>query len=181
MGYKVGQKVVYPNHGIGIVEEICQHDVGNGESNMFYQMRLLATNSRVMVPVDNVEEVGLRPPISLSDCDRLMRILAADFAEPSADWKDRHKVFLEKMQTGDIFEVADVLKTLAYLNQVKPLSFREKRLFEKARFLIVSEIAIVLRKSAEHITPQVDTALQDACRKHTARNGKSRAMAASAK
>jgi CarD family transcriptional regulator len=148
---------------------------------MFYQMRLLATNSRVMVPVDNVEEVGLRPPISLSDCDRLMRILAADFAEPSADWKDRHKVFLEKMQTGDIFEVADVLKTLAYLNQVKPLSFREKRLFEKARFLIVSEIAIVLRKSAEHITPQVDTALQDACRKHTARNGKSRAMAASAK
>ena len=181
MGYKVGQKVVYPNHGIGIVEEICQHDVGNGESNLFYQMRLLATNSRVMVPVNNVEEVGLRPPISSNDCDRLLKLLADDFVEPAADWKNRYKVFLEKMQSGDIFEVAHVLKTLAYLNQVKPLSFREKRLFEKARYLIVSEMAIVCRKRTEQIDPRVDTALQDACRKHVARNGNARAMSASAK
>ncbi|MBI3950669.1 MAG: hypothetical protein HY314_09470 [Acidobacteria bacterium] len=181
MGYKVGQKVVYPNHGIGVVEEICKHEFGDGESNLFYQMRLLATNSRVMVPVNNVDEVGLRPPISLTDCNRLLKLLADDLTEPAADWKDRYKAFLEKMQSGDIFEVADVLKTLAYLNAVKPLSFREKRLFEKARYLVVSEVAIVCRKSAEQIEPKIDGALQEACQKHFARNGKTRAMAASAR
>ncbi len=181
MGYRVGQKVVYPNHGIGVVEEICQRDVGNGESNLFYQMRILATNSRVMVPVDNVEGVGVRSPISSTECDRLMKLLAADFSEPSADWKDRYKVFLEKMQTGDIFQVADVFKTLAYLNQVKPLSFREKRLYEKARFLIVSELEVVCRKPAEQINPWLDSALQDACKKHSVRNGKGRALAAAAR
>jgi CarD family transcriptional regulator len=181
VGFKVGQKVVYPNHGVGVIEEIYMHELGNGESNTFYQMRLLATNSRVMVPVDNVQGVGLRPPISSNDCNRLLKLLADDFVEPTADWKDRYKVFLEKMQSGDIFEVADVLKTLAYLNQIKPLSFREKRLFEKARYLIVSEIALVCRKPIEQIDPKVDTALQDACQKRLTRNGKTRAMVAAAK
>lgn len=178
MGYKVGQKLVYPNHGIGVVEQICQHDSGNGETSLFYQMRLLATNSRVMVPVNNVAGVGLRPPISNSESDRLLKVLADDFVEPAADWKDRHKIFLEKMQSGDIFEVAQVLKTLAYLNTIKPLSFREKRIFEKARFLIVSELSVVWRKPTEVIDPQIDQALESACKKHTSRNGKSRTMAA---
>jgi CarD family transcriptional regulator len=177
VGYKIGQKVVYPNHGIGVVEEICKHDSGNGETNLFYQMRLLATNSRVMVPVNNVIGVGLRPPISNSESDRLLKMLSDDFVEPVADWKDRHKIFLEKMQSGDIFEVAQVLKTLAYLNTVKPLSFREKRLFEKARFLVVSELSVVWRKPTEQVDPKIDMALEDACKKHYSRNGKTRAMA----
>lgn len=181
MGFKVGQKVVYPNHGIGIIEEICTREVCDGESSVFYHMRILSTNSRVMVPVNNVEEVGLRPPISLKECARLLKALADDFVEPASDWKDRYKTFLEKMQTGDIFQVAEVLKTLAYLNQIKPLSFREKRLFEKARYLIVSEIALVSRKPAEQIDPKVENALRSACQKHFARNGKARAAAASTK
>jgi CarD family transcriptional regulator len=181
VGYKIGQKIVYPNHGIGIVEEICKRDVGNGESSTFYQMRLLATNSRVMIPVHNVQGVGVRPPISGGDCDRLFKMLSDDFVEPASDWKDRHKVFLEKMQSGDIFQVADVLKTLAYLNNIKPLSFREKRLFEKARFLVVSELEVACRKPAEQINPQVDDALQDAFKKHFAQNGKTRFMTAAAR
>lgn len=178
MDFKVGQKVVYPNHGIGVVEGICTRDVGNGQTGHFYQLRLMATSSVVMVPLANVLEVGLRPPLSSSQCQRLLEVLSEDFAEPAANWKDRYKVYLERMQSGDAFEVAYVLKTLAYLNHLKPLSFREKRLFEKARFLIVSELAAATRKSETQIDPQIDLALQTACQRHLSRNGKAKAMAA---
>lgn len=183
MDFKVGQKVVYPNHGIGIIEEICTRDMGNEKPSYFYHLRLISTKSLVMVPVDNAYEVGLRHPLSASQTQRLLDTLADDFTEPAANWKDRFKEYTEKMQTGDAFEVAYVLKALAYLNQLKPLSFREKRLFEKARYLIVSEIGTATRSSESHVDPKVESALQQACQKHMARNGnngKARAMAAAA-
>jgi CarD family transcriptional regulator len=176
--FKIGQKVVYPNHGVGVIEGICTRDVGNGSPGHFYQLRLVAGGSVVMVPVDNVMEVGLRAPLSANQCQRLMDLLSDDFPEPASNWKDRYKEYLERMQTGDAFEVAYVLKTLAYLNHLKPLSFREKRLFEKARFLIVSELAAATRKSEGHIDPKIDMALQNACQKHLSGNGTVRAMAA---
>lgn len=178
MAFKVGQKVVYPNHGIGIIEQICVRQVLNGEECEFYQLRLVTTNSVVMVPVVNAKDVGLRPPISSEGCARLFRLLADDFEEPPADWKDRYKLFTDRMRTGDIFEVAKVLKTLVYLDSVKPLSFREKRLLEKARQLVVTEIAEVIRKSPAHVEPMLDDALSRACLKHQAGNGKVRTMAA---
>jgi len=184
VNFKIGQKVVYPNHGIGIIEEICTRDIGNGKPSHFYQLRLISTKSLVMVPVENVHEVGLRPPLTASQSQRLLDVLAEDFAEPAASWKDRYKEYSEKMQTGDAFEVAYVLKALAYLNQHKPLSFREKRLFEKARYLIVSELGAATRSSEAHVDPKVELALQQACQKHIAgngSNGKARAMAAAAR
>jgi CarD family transcriptional regulator len=166
VAFKVGEKVVYPNHGIGIVEEIANREMGSGPSR-FYMLRLKATDSVVMVPVDNAGEVGLRPPIKTKDCERLLGMLAEDFAAPPADWKDRYKEFLEKMRTGDVFTVAEVLKNLTYLAIRKPLSFREKRMLERARFLVISEIALVMRKGDTDIEPRVDEALSNACSKHT--------------
>jgi CarD family transcriptional regulator len=130
-------------------------------------LRLKATDSVVMVPIDNALGVGLRPPIKTKDCERLLALLAENFAAPPADWKDRYKDFLEKMRTGDVFTVAEVLKTLTFLSQRKPLSFREKRMLERARFLVVSELAIVMRKADKDIEPVVDEALSNACSKHT--------------
>jgi CarD family transcriptional regulator len=166
VAFKVGEKVVYPNHGIGIVEEIAIRETGLA-SNRFYMLRLKATDSVVMVPIDNAMGVGLRPPIKSKDCERLLSLLSENFAAPPADWKDRYKEFLEKMRTGDVFTVAEVLKTLTFLSQRKPLSFREKRMLERARFLVVSELAIVMRKADKDIEPVVDEALANACSKHT--------------
>ena len=166
MGFKVGEKVVYPNHGIGVIEEISVRVLGTETSN-FYMLRLKATDSVVMVPVANADEVGLRSPIKLKDCERLIKLLGENFASPPADWKDRYKEFLEKMRTGDVFTVSEVLKTLTYLSLRKPLSFREKRMLERARFLVVSEIAMVWRKTEPNIEQLVDDALSKACSKHT--------------
>ncbi|HQR40049.1 MAG TPA: CarD family transcriptional regulator, partial [Blastocatellia bacterium] len=113
MGFKVGEKVVYPNHGIGVIEEISLRSLG-AESSNFYMLRLKATDSVVMVPVANADEVGLRSPIKLKDCDRLLKLLGENFASPPADWKDRYKEFLEKMRTGEGFTVSEVLKRLTY-------------------------------------------------------------------
>ncbi len=166
MPFKVGEKVVYPNHGIGVIEDISIREMG-AVSGRFYMLRLKATDSVVMVPVDNASEVGLRPPIKLKDCERLLKVLAENFAAPPADWKDRYKEFLEKMRTGDVFTVAEVLKTLTYLSSRKPLSFREKRMLERARYLVVSEVAMVTRKGDRDVEPVVDDLLSKACSKHT--------------
>jgi CarD family transcriptional regulator len=178
VSFKVGEKVVYPNHGVGVIETITTTEIG-GAQNSFYLLRLKATDSTVMVPIANAEEIGLRPPIKSNDCDKLIKKLSADFTNPPSDWKDRYKEFLAKMKTGDVFHVAEVLKNLTYLAMNKPLSFREKRMLERARYLVVSELAIVCRKSEILVEPLVDEALRQCCSKHV-RNGSSAARTSAA-
>jgi CarD family transcriptional regulator len=166
VSFKVGEKVVYPNHGIGVIEKITTTEI-SGAENSFYLLRLKATESTVMVPIANAIDIGLRSPINTTQCDRLLKILSADFSNPPVDWKDRYKDFLEKMKTGDIFHVAEVLKNLTYLAQIKPLSFREKRMLERSRYLVISELATVCRKTECIVEPMVDDALRKSCSKHT--------------
>src|SRR6185436_10385207 len=111
--------------GIGTIEQISSKQIEGNDSH-FYHLRLTATNSVVMVPINNAKQVGLRSPISTTDCERLLKLLSDNFSEPPADWKDRFKDFSDKMRTGNIFSVAEILKNLTYLSQFKPLSFREK-------------------------------------------------------
>ncbi|HAF16224.1 MAG TPA: CarD family transcriptional regulator [Blastocatellia bacterium] len=177
VGFKVGQKVVYPNHGIGTIEQIEQKQIG-ANSLPFYTLRLAANNSLVLVPVSNATEVGLRSPISSGECEMLFKVLADDFSFPANDWKDRFKEFSEKMRTGDIFEAADVLKHLTYLSHLKPLSFREQRMLERARYLVISELAAVCRQPECNIEPRVEHALTRACVKHDRRPARARAAGA---
>ena len=177
MGFKVGQKVVYPNHGIGTIEQIEQKQIG-AQALPFYTLRLAATNSVVLVPVANANEVGLRSPISSGECEMLLKNLADDFSSPAHDWKDRFKDFSEKMRTGDIFEVADVLKNLTFLSHIKPLSFREQRMLERARYLVISELAAVCRQPECNVEPRVEQALARACVKHERRPARARVAGA---
>jgi CarD family transcriptional regulator len=179
VGFKVGQKVVYPNHGIGTIEQIEQKQIG-ATLLPFYTLRLAANNSLVLVPVSNASEVGLRAPISSGECEMLFKALADDFSSPANDWKDRFKEFSEKMRTGDIFEVAEVLKHLTYLSNIKPLSFREQRMLERSRYLVVSELAAVCRQPECNIEPRVDHALARARAKHERRPVRARAAGAAA-
>jgi CarD family transcriptional regulator len=165
MFFKVGQKVIYPTQGIAIVEKIESRQF-NGEQQDFYLLRLQAHDSLVMVPTRNAGEIGLRRLIAARQCDELLEALAKDFSHPPSDWKDRFREFSEIMRSGDLFAVAEVLKTLTYLNRHKPLSFREKQMLERARYLIVSELALVRRRSEAMIAPKVDAALNGACARH---------------
>lgn len=164
MKFKIGQKVSYPNHGVCRIEAIREREAGAAK---FYALRVLASNSEIYVPTANAESVGIRPIINDEESRGLMRFLAKDFEEPDKDWKVRTREFGEKLQTGNAFEVAEVLKKLVFLTHFKKLSFREQRMFERAKFLVVSELAMVSAKKGWQVEKQVDDLLESACRKHS--------------
>lgn len=165
MELSVGQKVAYPNQGVCLVEDIEKKKIG-GNSMQFYLLRVLNDNSTIFVPTDNVENVGLRPVITSKQYKNLVSNLAKDFDEVSSDWKVRSREFNEKLQSGDVFEAADVLKKLTFLSQEKKLSFREQSLMEKARFLIVSEVTNAGLAEESKIEGTITELIENACTKH---------------
>jgi CarD family transcriptional regulator len=158
MTFKVGEKVIYPNQGVGVIEDVSSRTIA-GCCQQFYMVRIDANDSTVMVPVNNAENVGMR---TLSDGDqvrKLFEILEMEFAEPDPDWKSRYKVNLEKMNSGDVCEVAKVLRNLYFLSFRKSLSFREKKMFDRAKHLVISEIATVKKQDLEKTENEVESIL----------------------
>ncbi len=162
LDFKVGQKVIYPNHGVATIEQIESRQIMGSEQD-FYLLRLHANNSVVMVPVQNIGSVGIRRLIQQRQCQDLINSLRESIDMPAArDWKDRFRGFSDAMRSGDVFLIAVVLKTLSYLSTVKTLSFREKQMMERARYLVVSELAVVSKKAETSVGPQVDQAIAGA-------------------
>lgn len=165
MELKVGQKIAYPNQGVCLVEEFKSFSVAGGTMSG-YSLRVLNDNSTIFVPEASADCIGLRPLISSKQCKCLIELLGQDFEDVSQDWKTRSKEFIEKLRSGDLFEVADVLKKLTYLSHGKKLSFREQTLMEKARFLIVSELSNAATKHETHVDSEVARLVASACEKH---------------
>ncbi len=140
--FKVGEKVVYPNHGVTVVEQIGESDI-NGAKHTFLHLRLLANDSKLMVPVDNSNRIGLRRLYKRQEIKGLLGLLELRVGPKVSDWKDRYRENLEKMKTGKLEDVAHVLKNLNQVSKRKSLSFREKKMYDRAKYLLVSEIAIV--------------------------------------
>lgn len=160
MRYGVGDKVVYPNHGVGIIEDIKHREIA-GLDQDFYHLRILANETMVMVPVGNSKSVGLRKIFGKSDVKKLFLHLRDSEFEIQNNWKGRYKENAEKMRSGHLFDMADVLKNLMNLSQKKALSYREKRMYEKAKYLIISEIAMVQGRCEQEVQADVESALQD--------------------
>jgi CarD family transcriptional regulator len=160
MTFSVGDKVVYPNHGIGVIEQINIRNV-SGRQESFYQLKIFSNSMMVMVPVCNVADVGLRKLIKKDEVEKVLGYLRKAQVNNHPDWKNRFKENSEKMRTGCIFDVADVLKSLWFLSQTRILSFREKRMLERARYLIVSEVATVGNLAEDKVEKLVDRALTE--------------------
>jgi len=157
--FEVGDKVIYPNHGLGIVERIEDKTI-LGTTCGFFHLRIVANDTTVLVPVSNVDGVGLRRAISDEDVERLFDLLGDGKIDNHQNWKGRFKDNSDKMRSGSIYEVADVLKSLTFLAKSKSLSFREKRMLDRARFLVISEVSEVMRETAAAIEGRVDSALE---------------------
>lgn len=163
MTFKVGQKVVYPNHGVSLVEKIEPGHI-DGVEQLYFHLRLLANNSKVMVPKSNLELVGLRPLCATREVRALFDILEDGNIDTYKDWKGRYKQNLDKMKTGRLTDVAEVLKNLRLVSQRKSLSFREKKMYERAKYFIVSEVAhvksITERESEELVERALNSSLE---------------------
>ncbi len=165
MELNVGQKVAYPNQGVCLVESIQKRELGNNIINC-YSLRVLSDNSTILVPTEKSDVIGIRPIICSTEYKRLINSLGNDFGEVSHDWKTRSREYNEKLQSGDVFEAADVLKKLTFLSHEKKLSFREQTLLDKARFLLVSEITNAALAEEDFIEAKIEKLIQSACHKH---------------
>src|SRR5881398_2986281 len=157
--FEIGDKVIYPNHGLGIVERIEEKTI-LGTTCGFYHLRIVANDTTVLVPLANVDGVGLRRAINDDEVERLFGLLGDGKIDNHQNWKGRFKDNSDKMRSGSIYEVADVLKSLTFLSKSKSLSFREKRMLDRAKFLIISEVSEVMRETAAAIEGRVDRALE---------------------
>lgn len=164
MTFKVGQKVVYPNHGVSLVEKIEPTHM-DGIEQLYFHLRLLSNNSKVMVPKSNLELVGLRPLCQNREVRALFDILEDGNIDTYKDWKGRYKQNLDKMKTGRLTDVAEVLKNLRLVSQRKSLSFREKKMYERAKYFIVSEVAHVKSISEREAEDLVERALNSSLEK----------------
>ena len=142
MNLKVGEKVFYPNHGLGIIEDIQEEDY-YGETFKIYHLRILANNTLVLVPASYTEEIGIRKPIKEELIEKVFDFMRNGEVDVTMNWKGRYKEHLNLMKSGVMLDMALVLKSLYYLNLIKPLSFREKKMMEKVKELVTSEISEV--------------------------------------
>ena len=141
MTFQVGEKVVYPNHGVGTIENISTRSFGS-QFERFYLLRLTYKSMTVMVPFSHVGDVGLRKVTKAGEIARVLLFLATGTSKCNGDWKNRFKENSEKMRVGGLLETAEVLKMLLVLQADKPLSFREKKMLDRARHMLITEISI---------------------------------------
>ena len=154
--FKVGDKAVYPAQGVAEVISIDERDIA-GSRQQFYVLRILDTDRKIMVPVANAANVGLRPPISEEEIREIFEILREKtIAFDNQSWNRRYRGFMDKIKTGSIFDVAEVMRDLYRLKTSKSLSFGEKRMLETARNLIVKEIAVARGKTEEVVRREIE-------------------------
>ena len=158
LNFHIGDKVVYPNHGVGVIEQISSRSIG-ATIERFYLLNIKASSLKVMVPCNNAGSVGLRRVIRNGEIQKVIDLLSLSETNGSGDWKDRFKENSDRMRTGSLIEVAGVLKSLIALHKAKPLSFREMKMLERARYLLVSELAMARNCEESKIEELLTTTL----------------------
>ncbi len=155
--FHVGDVVVYPHHGAGVIEGISEKDV-EGEKKTYFVLRMCQGNLKVMVPADNSEQVGLRSVISEEEVDKVFDILAEKQSPMPSNWNHRYKKNRDKLRSGDIFQVAEVVRNLTLRDMEKGLSSGEKRMLIQAREILASELAFAVRVGAEEALRMIEEA-----------------------
>src|SRR3954464_321793 len=157
MKFKVGDKAVYPAQGVAEVIKIEEKDIA-GKRQAFYVLRIMDTDRKIMVPVSNASAVGLRNVISEVEIMEIFDILKErTIAFDNQTWNRRYRGFMDKIKTGSIYDVADVLRALYRLKTDKQLSFGERRMLDTARGLIVKEIAIARAQTEENVKTEIES------------------------
>lgn len=154
--FKVGDVAVYPAHGVGTIDSIEEREIA-GNKHKFYIMKIMDSGMTIMVPTGNVRSVGLREVINESETDIVYEILKErDISINEQTWNRRYREYMDKIKTGSIYEIAEVLRDLMLMRYEKELSFGERKMLDTARTLIVKELAISQASSEEEIAEEID-------------------------
>jgi CarD family transcriptional regulator len=154
--FKVGDLAVYPAHGVGLIERIETQEI-SGCKQDFYVMRILENDMIIMIPTNNVENVGLREIIERTEVPKLYSILKKrDVTIDNQTWNRRYREYMDKIKTGSVFEVAEVYRDLLILKVEKDLSFGERKMLDTARNLLVKEISLAKKVGEEQVEKDLD-------------------------
>ena len=161
MEYKVGDKVVYPHHGAGTVTKKEKRNV-LGQKREYLTIRILHNDMTVMVPVDSADQAGLRRVITPNDVGQVLTVLSQDETTMPKNWNRRFKHNREKIKTGDIFELAEVVRNLSLRDSAKGLSTGEKQMFNRAKKILSSELMYAQGLDESEADRFLDNALREA-------------------
>ena len=155
--FKVGESTVYPAHGVAVVKRIDERDVA-GKKKKFYVLQVVDNQMTIMVPTDNAEQVGLRSIITKTDVTNVYEILKErDVKIDQTTWNRRYREYMEKIKTGSVFEIAEVLRNLFLLRHQKDLSFGERKMLDQAKHLLVKEISLARATNEAIIEEEIQT------------------------
>lgn len=153
--FKPGDKAVYPAHGVGEVKSIETREI-SGNRQTFYILKILDNGMTIMVPTQNVQSVGLREIINDDQVDEVYDILRErDISIDNQTWNRRYREYMDKIKTGSVYEIAEVMRDLSLLKFDKELSFGERKMLDTARSLLVKELSIAQGISEEHVLKEI--------------------------
>ena len=153
--FNVGDKIVYPMHGAGVIDAIEEKDI-LGEKQAYYILKMPG-EVKVMVPTAKAEEIGVRSIIDKSSTEKVFRVLESDETEMSMNWNKRYRDNMDKMKSGDIYKVADVVRNLSFKQKEKGLSTGEKKMLNNAKQILVSELVLTEHATQDEIEQMVDS------------------------
>lgn len=156
--FQVGDKVVHPMHGAGIVDSIVQKKV-DGVVQDYYIMKLPNRSMVVMIPIENSDKIGIRPIVDQEKADQVLKALHTLKVEMTSNWNRRYRENLERLKSGDLLEVAHVVKGLTERDSKRGLSTGERKMLHAARQILISEIVMSKNQSYENIVQELDAAL----------------------
>lgn len=145
--FNIGDKIVYPMHGAGIIEEIEEKNI-LGEVREYYIMKIPFGDMKVMIPLDNIDEIGVRGVISPEEFPRVLNVLGQCISSMPDNWNRRYRENMEKLKTGNIYDVAEVVRNLMVADRQKGLSTGERKMLSNAKQILISEIILV--KDIDH-------------------------------
>ena len=156
--FQIGDKVVHPMHGAGIVESIVQKEV-NGVTREYYILKLPVRSMVVMVPTEHSGEIGVRPVVGSAEADLILASISQLPVEAVSSWNRRYRMNMERMKSGDLFEVARVVKSLILRENDRGLSTGERKMLHAAKQILISELVMSKDSSYEDMEEQINIAL----------------------
>lgn len=161
--FSVGDRVVYPMHGAGVIESIEEKEI-LGARKKYYVMKLPLGEMKVLIPTDSISQVGLRGVIEKEEVSQVLIVLKGDQPELSTNWNRRYRNHLEKIKSGDIFEVAEVVRNLMLRDREKGLSTGESKMLDTARQILISELILVQEQEQSEIATVLDDIFEQAAK-----------------
>jgi CarD family transcriptional regulator len=153
--YNLGDKIVYPMHGAGVIESIEEKEI-LGEIRKYYVIAMPLGDIKLMVPIDNADDIGVRNIIDYTDVNKVYAVLEQDTEITELNWNKRYRQNLDKMKSGDIYEVARIVRDLAFRNKEKGLSSGEKKMLNNAKQILISELILAEGSSTDFMNSKIE-------------------------